>query len=273
MSSTEPRDPRSPEPSQTEFEFPVTGLNEHNELSRLGRRRASSSSSSTRSGRHRLRGPGPTGERFAPSPSCASEYSTGRRVRVRAPLSPLNPLSPLSPQSHRLEIAPEAFGPTPWEDRSWEQDAIRAAAPSELARHAGIAEFAITLLATLAFGLGWAAFELGGERAGEPGDRIGIDGWRQHTARGGSDGSVYAGAARGAIGAPVNAGFDSRFDSGFDSAIRLDDDLNGRGTTEWTTGTTTARMPKLIGSPRTSSDVNNSNNSSELGPAGAKSKP
>ena len=271
MSSTEPRDPRSPEPSQTEFEFPVTGLNEHNELSGPGRRRASSSSSRTHSGRHRLRGPGPTGEHLAPSPSCVSGYSTGRRVRVRAPLSPfshLSPLIPLSPQSRRLEIAPEAFGPTPWEDRAWEQDAIRAAAPSELARHAGIAEFAITLLATLAFGLGWAAFELGGERAGEPGDRIGIDGWVQHTARGGADGSVYAGATKGAIGAPVN--------TGLDSAIRLDDDLNGRGTTQWTTTRTTARIPKLVGNPRTSSDVNNasnSNNSSEFGPAGAKSKP
>ena len=259
MSSTEPRDPRSPEPSQTEFEFPVTGLNEHNELNGLGRRRESSSSSSTHSGRHRLRGPGPTGERLAPSPSCVPGHSTGRRVRARAPLSPLSPLIPLNPQSRRLEIAPEAFGPTPWEDRSWEQDAIRAAAPSELARHAGIAEFAITLLATLAFGLGWAAFELGGERADESRDEFGVYGLAQHPARGGPDGSVYAGAARGAIGAPINASLDL--------ALRHDDNLDGRGTTEWTIRTTTARMPKLIGSPRTSSDFNS------FVPAGEKSKP
>lgn len=254
MRSTEPRDPRPPEPSQPEFEFPVTGLNELNEISGLGRGQVNSS---MRSERHRLPGPGSNEKRLALTPR-----------------SPQSPLRPLSPQNRRLEIAPEAFGPTPWEDRSWEQDAVRAAAPSELARYAGIAEFAITLLATLAFGLGWAAFELGGERTGEPGDRIGIDSWVQHTARGGADGSVYAGAARGAIDAPVNAGLGS--------AIRLDDDLNGRGTTQWTTTTTSARMPNLIGSPRTSSDVNNANNannsknannSSEFGPAGAKSKP
>jgi len=239
MSSTEPSDTRSPEPSQTEFEFPVTGLNE---LSELGRRRTSSRA---RAGRHRRSGPGPTGERLA--------------------TSPLSLLSLLSPQSRRLEIAPEAFGPPPWKDPSREQDAIPTAGPSELARHAGIAEFAITLLATLAFGLGWAAFELGGDRAGEPGDRIGIDRWVQHTTRGGWDGSVYAGAAGGAIGASVNASLDS--------ATRLDDDLNRRETTLWTTTTTTARMPKMTGSPRTSRDVNNSKNSSEFGPAGAKSKP
>ncbi len=245
MSSTEPRDTRSPEPSQTEFEFPVTGLNE---LSELGRRRTSSRA---RAGSHRSSGPGPTGERLATS--------------LLSHLSLLSPLGPLSPQSRRLEIAPEAFGPPPWKDLSREQDAIPTAGPSELARHAGIAEFAITLLATLAFGLGWAAFELGGDRAGEPGDRIGIDRWVQHTTRGGWDGSVYAGAAGGAIGASVNAGLDS--------ATRLDDDLNRRETTLWTTTTTTAQMPKMTGSPRTSRDVNNSKNSSEFGPAGAKSKP
>jgi len=201
MNSTEPRDSRAPEPSQTEFEFPVSRLRE---LSGLGQLRGSSSG---RSGGHRLRG----------------------------------------------------------------------AAPSQLARHAGIAEFAITLMATLAFGLGWAAFELGGERAGESGSGLGVEGWVQHTGRGEPDGSVYAGAAGGAIGAPTNAGRDS--------AIHLDDDLNRRGTTQWTTRTTTARMPKLIGSPRTSSDLNkrnsssdsnsasNSSNSNNFGPAGEKSKP
>ena len=230
MPSNEPRDPRPHEPAQTEFEFPATRLRGHSD-------------------RRRLRRPGATlrGEGFPPTRADARGPASPRRVRVRAPLSP---------RSRRLEIAREAFEPTPWQDRSWGQDIVLAAAPSELARHAGLAEFAITLLATLAFGLGWAAFELGDQ------------GWAYATPRGGGEGSVYAGGARGAIGAPTRPNpswVPSSISSPtLDAPPRFDGDSNRRETIQWTSKEATAQRPTSIGKQWIGSD---------FGRADAKSKP
>lgn len=74
------------------------------------------------------------------TPSTASTQSTPRALRARRPRR--NP--PLAPQTRRLEIAPEAFAQLPEKGR----------------RGHDLIEAGITLLATIAFGLGYAAFEM-----------------------------------------------------------------------------------------------------------------
>ena len=86
MSSTEPSDTRSPEPSQTEFEFPVTGLNE---LSELGRRRTTSRA---RAGGTDAAAPARPANASLPARS-ASSASLALRVAVSK--------SPRRPSGHR----------------------------------------------------------------------------------------------------------------------------------------------------------------------------
>lgn len=72
--------------------------------------------------------------------------------RSSPPLSPQLPRTPrrrrgVAPASRRLAISPEAFG----------------ASDGAGAGYGGAVEVAIAILATMAFGLGWAAYELGFE--------------------------------------------------------------------------------------------------------------
>lgn len=98
---------------------------------------------------------------------------------------------PAAPQSTRLEICPEAFA----EGGERERGPFRGPFRGEGLAQSGAFEAVFVLLATIVFGLGWAAFELGRGDLAESGyDRAAAGAWELAAARPEATGPAASGA-------------------------------------------------------------------------------